>query len=156
MYLFGFSTWGFLFYLSALCLRVLVYFVMHFFGLSIWGFFFFVTAIGLWVSGLGSDVFFCFLDLRLLYLSYCAWCKGVGFRLWCLFWFFDMRLLFLCYIASFKGVGFRFGGIFCFFYLRLFFLCYCDWFKSVGFRFWCFFGGGFRPEASFSMLLRLA
>ena len=32
------------------------------------------------VSGLGSDVFFFFFDLRLLFLFFCALFKGFGFR----------------------------------------------------------------------------
>ena len=39
-----------------------------------------VTGLCLRLSGLSSDVFFWFFDLRLPFLCYCAWFKGVGFR----------------------------------------------------------------------------
>ena len=149
---------------------------MYFFGFSTWGFIFYVTTLGLMVLGLGSDVFFWFYDLWLLFLCYYAWFNGVGFMIWCIFLVFQPE-------ASFSnGVGFRFWCIFLvfrpeasfsvstlglrvsglgsdvlfflFFVLRLLFLCYCALFKGVGFRFCCSFLVS-RPEASFSMLLRL-
>ena len=41
---------------------------------------FYVTAVGLRVFGLCSDVVFRFFDLMLLFVRYCGWFKGVGFR----------------------------------------------------------------------------
>ena len=155
---------------------------MYFFGSSTWCLFFYATELGLRVSSLASDVFFWFFDLRLLFLFYCAWLKGVGLGFWCIFCFlilgllfyvtvlglrlsglgsdvfflfFDLRVLFLCYSAWFKGVGFRFWCIFFWFFdLRLLILCYCGRIKGVGFRFWSIILV-FRPEASFCMLLRV-
>ena len=51
----------------------------------------YVTAVRLRVSGLGSDVFFGFFDLRLAFLWYFAWFKGVGFRFRCRFLVFRLE-----------------------------------------------------------------
>ena len=60
------------------------------------------------MSDLGSDVFYWYFDLRLLFLYYCGFFKGVGLGSDVYFSFFDLRLVFLYYCAWFKGVGLRF------------------------------------------------
>ena len=126
-----------------------------FFGFSTWGFFFYITLLGLRVSGFGSDVSFWFFDMRLLFLCYYASFKGVslgsdiyffGFSTWGFFFYVTA--------LGFRMSRFASDVLFWFFNLRLLFLCNCALFKSVGFRFWCSFLV-FRPEVSFSMLLYL-
>ena len=139
MYFFGFTTWGFFFYVtlgltvSGLGSDVFSWFLVE-------RLFFNVTALALRVSALGSDVVFWFFDLTLLFLCYCAWFKGVGFRFWCIFLVF-LTWGFFLYVT---GLGLRMSGLGCdvlfwFFVLRLLFQCYCAWLQGVGFSFWRFF-----------------
>ena len=60
------------------------------------------------MSGLGSDVFFCFLELRVLFYVTAVGLKVFGLGSDVLFWFLDLRLLFVCYCGWFKGLAFRF------------------------------------------------
>ena len=108
---------------------------------------FYVTALGLKVSDFGSDVFFLFFDLTLLFLCYSASCKGVGFRFRCIlclrvsglgsdvfFWFFHLRLLFYVTALGLRVFGLCSDVLFWFFDVMLLFVRYCGWFKGVGFR----------------------
>ena len=99
--------------------------------------------------------FFFFFDLRLLFLCYSGWFKGVAFRFRCIFIPFS-PLGFFFYVTP---LGLRASGLcsdifYSFFDLRLPFVYYRAWFKGVGFRFRSIFFV-LRPEASFSILLGL-
>ena len=127
-----------------------------FFGFSTWCFFLYVTAVGLRVSGLASDAFFWFFDMRLVFLCYWATFKGGRFRLpyiffcfspWgCFFYVTALGLrvsglvsdvFFRCLRWGFPfyatAIGIRVLGLgsavlFWFFDLRLFFVCFFCWF----------------------------
>ena len=70
------------------------------------------------------------------------------------FWFFDLRIVFYVTAVGLRVFGLGFDVVFQFFDLMLLFVRYCGWFKGVGSKLRGIFFL-FRPEASFSMLLRL-